>query len=53
MINIVGLILWGVSIDQRYHWMEGQVAFFLCKFFAPPRLSGKDPKDKCMNQTTR
>ncbi|KAF1812555.1 MFS transporter [Eremomyces bilateralis CBS 781.70] len=24
-----GLILWGVSIDRGYHWMVGQVAFFL------------------------
>lgn len=28
----VGLILWGVSIDKNYHWMVGQVAFFLCKY---------------------
>jgi hypothetical protein len=34
MMIIVGLILWGVSIDQRYHWMVGQVAMFLCKIFA-------------------
>lgn len=27
----VGLIVWGISIDQNYHWMVGQVAFFLCK----------------------
>lgn len=26
---IVGLILWGISIDQEYHWMVGQIAFFL------------------------
>ncbi|GLA05980.1 hypothetical protein AnigIFM60653_006501 [Aspergillus niger] len=25
----VGLILWGISIDKAYHWMVGQVAFFL------------------------
>ena len=29
----VGLIVWGVSIDKNYHWMVGQVAFFLCKSF--------------------
>lgn len=28
----VGLILWGVSIDKSYHWMVGQVAFFLCTY---------------------
>lgn len=27
----VGLILWGISIEKDYHWMVGQVAFFLCK----------------------
>jgi hypothetical protein len=26
----VGLVIWGISIDQNYHWMVGQVAFFLC-----------------------
>ncbi|KAL4920520.1 major facilitator superfamily domain-containing protein [Aspergillus aurantiobrunneus] len=25
----VGLVLFGVSIDRSYHWMVGQVAFFL------------------------
>ncbi|KAL3432598.1 major facilitator superfamily domain-containing protein [Aspergillus tetrazonus] len=25
----VGLILFGVSIDKSYHWMVGQIAFFL------------------------
>jgi hypothetical protein len=29
--DIVGSILWGVSLDKNYHWMVGQVAFFLCK----------------------
>lgn len=29
---IVGLIVWGVSLDKNYHWMIGQVAFFLCMF---------------------
>lgn len=28
-LTAVGLILWGVSIDQAYHWIVGQVAFFL------------------------
>lgn len=27
----VGSILWGISVDKNYHWMVGQVAFFLCK----------------------
>jgi MFS family permease len=26
-----GLILWGLSIDRKWHWMTGQVAFFLCE----------------------
>ncbi|KAJ5496292.1 Major facilitator superfamily domain general substrate transporter [Penicillium fimorum] len=29
LITTVGLIVWGVSIDKSYHWMVGQVAFFL------------------------
>ncbi len=31
----VGLILWGISIDRGYHWMVGQIAFFLCKWKIP------------------
>ena len=31
ILTAVGLILWGVSIDQGYHFMVGQVAFALCK----------------------
>lgn len=29
LVTAVGLILWGNSIDNGYHWMVGQVAFFL------------------------
>lgn len=29
VLSAVGLILWGISIDQMYHWMVGQVAFFI------------------------
>lgn len=29
--SVVGSILWGVSVDKNYHWMVGQIAFFLCK----------------------
>ncbi|CAI4214097.1 unnamed protein product [Parascedosporium putredinis] len=29
VITAVGLIVWGISIDKGYHWMVGQVAFFL------------------------
>jgi len=29
---LVGLVLWGISVDKGYHWIVGQVAFFLCKF---------------------
>ena len=32
-VIIVGLVIWGVSIDKSYHWMVGQVAFFLCEFW--------------------
>ncbi|KAH8692165.1 putative MFS transporter [Talaromyces proteolyticus] len=28
VISSVGLVLWGLSVDQNMHWMVGQVAFF-------------------------
>jgi len=28
-LSSIGLILWGISIDKSYHWIVGQVAFFL------------------------
>ena len=28
-LSAIGLILWGVSIDKAYHWIVGQIAFFL------------------------
>lgn len=29
LLTAIGLIIWGISIDKAYHWMVGQVAFFL------------------------
>ncbi|KAL1863423.1 hypothetical protein Plec18167_000517 [Paecilomyces lecythidis] len=29
LITAIGLILWGISIDKGYHWIVGQIAFFL------------------------
>ncbi|TLS25637.1 hypothetical protein PpBr36_07806 [Pyricularia pennisetigena] len=29
VLTAVGLVVWGVSIDEQYHWMVGQVAFAL------------------------
>ncbi|KAI5804177.1 major facilitator superfamily domain-containing protein [Peziza echinospora] len=29
VLSAVGLVLWGVSVDRGYHWIVGQVAFFL------------------------
>ncbi|KAJ5653260.1 Major facilitator superfamily domaingeneral substrate transporter [Penicillium lividum] len=29
VLTAVGLIVWGVSLDRDYHWIVGQVAFFL------------------------
>jgi hypothetical protein len=29
LLTSLGLIIWGISIDKGYHWMVGQVAFFL------------------------
>jgi hypothetical protein len=36
ILTAVGLIVWGISVDQGYHWMVGQVAFALCKSPLPP-----------------
>ncbi|KAI4214442.1 MAG: hypothetical protein LQ349_009213, partial [Xanthoria aureola] len=29
LLSAIGLIIWGISIDRGYHWMVGQIAFFL------------------------
>lgn len=29
VVSSIGLIVWGLSIDREWHWMTGQVAFFL------------------------
>ncbi|KIX04437.1 uncharacterized protein Z518_05305 [Rhinocladiella mackenziei CBS 650.93] len=29
LLSAIGLIVWGISVDRAYHWMVGQVAFFL------------------------
>ena len=29
ILSATGLIIWGISIDKGYHWMVGQVAFFI------------------------
>lgn len=39
IIGAVGTILWGISIDRNYHWMVGQVAFFLCMRYPSPDVS--------------
>jgi len=33
VISAVGMLLWGLSVDHKWHWMVGQVAFFLCKLW--------------------
>lgn len=30
-ISALGLLLWGLSVDREWHWMVGQIAFFLCE----------------------
>ena len=37
VLTAVGMIVWGVSVDKGYHWMVGQVALALCKFFTTTR----------------
>ncbi|KAG8527779.1 uncharacterized protein KY384_007933 [Bacidia gigantensis] len=29
ILSAIGLIIWGVSVDKGYHWIVGQIAFFL------------------------
>jgi len=29
---MIGLIVWGRSIDAGWHWITGQIAWFLCTF---------------------
>jgi len=29
LLSSIGLIIWGISIDMNYHWIVGQIAFFL------------------------
>lgn len=31
VISSIGLLLWGLSIDRQWHWITGQIAFFLCE----------------------
>lgn len=26
----IGLIIWGISIDENWHWIIGQISWFLC-----------------------
>ena len=36
VLSSLGLIIWGLSIDRSWHWITGQIAFFLCEFAIPP-----------------
>lgn len=29
LLSSLGLIIWGISVDRGYHWIVGQIAFFL------------------------
>lgn len=29
LLSTIGLIIWGISVDKAYHWIVGQIAFFL------------------------
>jgi hypothetical protein len=31
ILSSLGLLIWGLSIDREWHWITGQIAFFLCK----------------------
>lgn len=30
-LHTAGLVIWGISIDKKTHWIVGQIAFFLCQ----------------------
>ena len=36
ILSSLGLLLWGLSIDRNWHWITGQIAFFLCKLLTNP-----------------
>jgi hypothetical protein len=38
IFSSLGLLLWGLSIDRNWHWITGQIAFFLCKSLKPRLL---------------
>lgn len=38
---LVGSIVWGVSLDKNYHWIVGQIAFFLCRLFPDIRMTSQ------------
>jgi hypothetical protein len=40
IISALGVLLWGLSVDYHWHWMVGQAAFFLCKFFNYTMITG-------------
>ena len=31
ILSSLGLLIWGLSIGREWHWITGQIAFFLCK----------------------
>lgn len=41
VISAVGMLLWGLSVDYNWHWMVGQVAFFLCKLECSDMQNGQ------------
>ena len=49
----VGLIVWGLSIDREWHWMTGQVAFFLCKLILDLKVWLSTDRKRCCWATSR
>lgn len=31
IVSSVGLIVWGFSVERKWHWMTGQAGFFICE----------------------
>jgi hypothetical protein len=32
VLSSVGLVVWGLSVEREWHWITGQIAFFLCEY---------------------
>jgi hypothetical protein len=40
VLGSLGLLIWGLSIDRQWHWITGQIGFFLCESPTPVNICG-------------